>query len=1599
MKKPQPKTIQQPQHTQHERRQQQSSQKQQQHPKAQTAPVLPQDEDDVGTLTGVSVDVVRGANTAMSVATIPSVLQRQADKMLRESARKSDPKTSKTSRKTEGENLAARRNLTGVTIDVPPHTPLKAQKEPSGNLRKGGKDGMHDQPKPSQRASPKAVIKTPATNGAEKQPSSPTTTKLPCSPPKETSSPVRQPDSIGNRTKNAKQEQQREQEKALAAAIGSMMSNTMEGTMETQGGPTDPEIVEMVLNKLRKLQQPSEGETTDKGGEKLAGDMMMDIVMRKLFGNQSDSFKKASNNEKMDPALQLPHLTPTSVGKKSQNTEKTKGEQDSVLPESTPAQGGDTESQNHRLSSASVGGGASASDALSAKIFQKVRAKKKQQQQQQASDETSHGSQEQANGETSHESHEQANDETSHEQPPPEVKGSNSSRSHGRSSSREHWNQLEARLTNLIGSQSDKLSSRSSKKAGHPAVASDPAVAPLSERDRQIMAETVNKLDENLKSILELQQNSPEKRATPTNRQSRRRRDRDKHIETPEPEQKQPSTNNSATEKSPLTKLETSMGQLFATIMAQMSPSQRQIASPGHQGAPPRKEKKRDTFFSKETEKTIRKLDNRNKTKSDDDDDSTLFVVEIRNKVVAESLTNDFDLRPAKDQIEMVAPSVINVVEPSLHSSITHFQQPHLFQPSAFPLSEQQTDKFPVSQDVTEQVQNQFRQRESQHQEQQQFQHNGDKDPTVIDLTDKSTIASGRQNVWSSNHHNNDTGVINLEGVDTESQLQRHQQQQKLQQQQRISQQQVQHYLRNASLTHEASEGTTEVDTGGVGKGTAISNQGSKLGMVVNLATVYEDDQNVEATLSQQAKIGQEEVEIDGHCVAAAAAGAAAAADASIDVAQHADAFRLPDIAPDERTANTESNYPSEFVPTNNAVTGETTGHTHRSRLGLPQEITTSPADSPIMALLQSPIHREDFSVRRKHHASDTAAGPPSMVVLQKDSESEKSVKEPALIAELLTAGPKDSTLSLLSRSGPFTHKQPTVDETLRTLHGTRLPREVAAMKCPPETQDENSLHQDSPVSPNYTGGPKPTLPRGILAMLEEREGIGASLSDEARALLPKEIVMMVDSARAAPAGESGHPWEITTAATNDSNVETTSTGSIFLSPPAGNHAAVPKDIIAMLDDYGRQAKLTSSRNESNLVDSASEAQDLPFSLPREIVATQQPELANAEENRRSSDISSNANPASSPSNDSGQYRLFYLKQRTRLAKSGLPSIGNENPAPINPGSPQRRSPTPESRSRFSIAQQNQTSTKPALEVLNSTPTRFRFSDEELGGNTSDSQSLPQHPPSLPSKVIVNNHACQTKGAAASQALLPSKSLTSPFPMQFRERVGSPSKSSSTALGSALDSMKPAVRSETKDSKRGSATSTNQYGRSPLSPSKLPRQITTNQKSNPPESPSSKPPKQITTGKFTSSQVSPSFKVPEQITTDSYNKTPESPSSKLPKQITVDALQQPTMETIASPTSTTRMKLVASPLLQSRAKKSMARSQGDLPPQCPGSARRPVSSISPRSEKVKMAISRWKKQRTARSILDEYDDDDDEEEEDEAGGAQLDSYGGFSVTE
>ena len=1405
--------------------------------KQKKIPVIPLEEDEIGTMTGVSIEVKNEANAAMSVATIPTVLRREAEKLRKSKQRESTH---------ESENLATRRNMTGVTIDVPPHTPHETTKEPTGKIKK-------------------------APRSAEK----------PNSPKKNKGK------SDERKLSPGKSRKQKEEPPKDLQAIDT----------ETFEAMDDPDIVDMVMNKL---------------------------------GNQNGKKKL-----EMSPSLQLPHLSPTpTVTNKQRKSEQTPGRRDS-------------------------GGGASvASESRSVQIYNKVKQKKKQK----ASKGGGHGTA--AN----------AKDEDSSDSSP---------------RSKENLNDLETRLNSLIAG------SRRLK---------DPTT-PLSKKDRKLMAETVSKLDENLKSILDQQQNSPEKRATPTRS---KRRQKGNHKDFKDNDQQAHSSN--MTEASPLSKLETSMGQLFSTIMAQMSPSKRALGSPAtHSILQKKKEKQReDTFFSRETPKTLEKLDPTKKQTKPDDEDSTLFVVEIQKDEADESLTN-VDFRPGNGKFVTEAPSVINLVEPSVQSSVTGFQQTgridlalvHAI--SHNDVTEQQQNKGlegpPSLPSLTHEHQtshgqhargqlNLYANNGNPKRQLREHQVDEERDPTIIDLTDKSTIvtspppgnrgsaanakeeiinlldvqsqqlyqakkqnqrtssqeyvpqqaqevahpsqnqthsrqqqqyqpqkqrqlynqqfsqAKKLQGVVSDHHqdqlpvqdHLPDTRVQqqysnqpyaatqtpvpnqhvasaetpctnqnlaqarqSIHGQSNQISYQRHespymrysqpsQTLQQLSNQQPVNrsgqQQDFSRYHGAAELEPQPQAATNEwqfnsnlhkensayTDIGTGGNATFITHHGSKLGMVLNLATIKENVANFGASADE---------EIDGHCVAAAAAGAAAGAEARGDD---------DDLKQMNTYEATESEYPSE-LPTNNAI--KDSSMVTKSLHSPPREIVTQ--SNPIMAVLQAPIYssKEDCSTNKAQFDSEGAVigladrnSYPKEVLVSNDSEA-KDVKEPAFIATLLTEKPSKSNLSSVSQKEDPSVKQSTLQETLRTPNGTRLPKEIVAMVY--EAMNRYP-HEDRGVpgdSPSPQKGPKNAnqLPREILALLEERQGVGPSLSEEARAVLPYEFAAMLDEAY-----------------TND-------------------------------EASGPPIQICTGEPESPAI-----SEGFPQSLPREVTALQIPDPPSEDEGAEANLPPTPANPGSS----SGQSRLHYFK--SRISKPfGLSS---------NSVSSQKAGET---------QADNETPTIPSHVIRTNVDANFDYGAQEnnFGGSTEcrDSQDIP-HSSSLPSNVVIN-HDESGNVVSCNKKVPPSRSLASPFPLQFRERVAKPSANLHSKPEPTNKPLKNSVTSETQ-SETGS-------------------------------------------------------------TRQGFFNAPSESSSKFPmKQITVGQNQDNNMETIASPASSTREDRL-SPRLQSRAK-----NPAELPPPCPTSQRRSISSMtSPRSEKMLKAFSRWKDKRAARgsSIMDGMDEDEDDDED------------------
>ena len=1290
------------------------------------------DESDAGTLVGVSIAVDKGANSGMSVATIPSVLQRQAAKLA----------------KLESKNLAARRNLTGVTIDVPPQTPAEAQKEPI-NIPNGKLKKQQQQQEKLQETATQP--QEPLNKTKKEKVAKPTNLPEDPKPPKE------------NPKKPAKRKevQQEKPTKLVVPAVAlNSMQETEEGfeTVETFDGPSDPEIVDMVLNKLgHPMETPPSIPAADNMGIQSEPDSG-DLMMQKLMGIEAD--------------LRIPQLlTPQSQARAP------------------------TDSQQGRRPPAGEASVAS-SEARSTKIFNKVKAKqnKKKENRQQRQEK-----------EAAVEEIQYSHDTTD---------------SSGRS--KKNFSELESRLNSLINNTGKVPSSLRQSTMPLSPVKSVKS-AQLSEQDQKIMEDTVSKLDKNLKNILDLQ-------SSPTNNQRRSqhtRVQREKQHSSPE-RQRDPVKSSGATDASPLEKLENTMAGLFATIMGQMSPPRRALTSPANasRAGKAKKEKKRDTFFSAETEKTLDRLA-ADKSK---DDDSTLFVVEIHNKDVTESLTHDCHFQPGKDKIRTEAPSVINLIDESIQSSVTNFaSRNHTHQ--ALALSP--TSAVLLADEVKQKGKQ-------------------GSDPSVIDLTDKTT---------------NGEEVVNL--IDVTSQ--------------------------------QGGPDSKGIDTGGNPTSPGINHQGSKLGMVVNLPPINENGS----------------IDVDGNCVAAAAAGAAAGAEA------HGDNTCAPTVM--------ESNYPSEYMP--NTVASDRMA----VDCSLPKEIVTGPPDAnPIVSEILIPPSDEAYQTEFVAHG---------------DGESEQSAKEPALIVDMLTARPTESNLSFLARRD-------------RQESNGRIPMEVVA---PGYEQQEENARRDSPPAAKEGG---PTLPREILALLEEREGINLANSEEAMALLPSEIVMRIQHSFMSE--DCYDPPEVPHVPSSGPPREIASPAPVPLPSPVLPHQENPSSMLdqirAMLDEYDRKSKglAPATGAESN---NAACPEGNPLSLPSQVMP-----MSNVQPG--DNDHGYEEEPATTiyagPADEVGQQQWHHDVSRAQAptnygSSSGdsavageytshgaqahppAPTVNNQR-KPMGTGPFSRTSPV---AARFrrnagiigNSTEQEATSYSPSLPSnvmvnangngnLPAAPTMRSLASGQDG-------SLLPHMGSLPSNVVVQQD--QTTQAQAQRAIPrkpflppPSKSLTSPFPMQFRQPI-------------VADRMELAGNfSSTQDLGASSVTIQNSLQDSkPPSLRLIPAQITMDTL-------------QETDNLHTKPPISP--RKQSMNATNGAGARPSSPAAK--------AFKKP----------------VASPLLQSRARKTAAR---NLPPHNPASTRRPVSSISPRSEKMTKAMSRWKAKRSARSnsILDddEFEDEDDANEEGEAG--------------
>jgi hypothetical protein len=250
--------------------------------------VPPLDDDEVGTMTGVSIKIADDANSGMSVATIPSVLQRQA-KIFDAAMKAKDPTTKASA--TNGESLASRRSLAGVTIDVPPISPGKVPHRP------------HPKEKAKPLKSSSSDLKVKDTNAeimAKKQ-----ERQL-------SQHSIKEETKLKQETLLQAQEETDEAKTVKRKQFPLVLQTNVEDkkSMDSLEGPTDPEIVDMVLSKLGKLFQtpPSLGPGV-KTGVKIdsrnrgsRGDTDLDKGQPITAGAAGASAA----------ALQFPRLTPTS---------------------------------------------------------------------------------------------------------------------------------------------------------------------------------------------------------------------------------------------------------------------------------------------------------------------------------------------------------------------------------------------------------------------------------------------------------------------------------------------------------------------------------------------------------------------------------------------------------------------------------------------------------------------------------------------------------------------------------------------------------------------------------------------------------------------------------------------------------------------------------------------------------------------------------------------------------------------------------------------------------------------------------------------------------------------------------------------------------------------------------------------------------------------------------------------------------------------------------------------------------------------------------------------------------------------------------------
>jgi len=1222
------------------------------------APVL--DDDEVGTMTGVSICVERGANSSISVATIPAVLRRQAAKI-------------------ESKNLAARRNMTGVTIDVPPQTPNDAQKIPTNKPNHKLKKQTSDQKVDNDNYKAKKFDNA--------------TKKL---DDDEIISKAAKTKSKSSNTKKGEDNEVAAKKAPEPITPINSVQETIEATetMKSLDGPTDQEIVDMVLKGKPLLSETKE----------TLPSLSQGVNMKTTSANYADGMMQKLM--RIETNLQIDTLTPQDHHKHAKQSQLTPGE-NSVT----------------------------SSEARNAKIYNKVKAN-------------------------------QTKKKLKEKQTSPDAQKCSTG----------NFQEMESRLNSLINKPS-KLSASSML----PSLGGQPSHH--SENDQTRMADTVSKSDANRKNSAPITH----------------RRKHEKKFASPV-RQRQSTTATAKSpakpESSPLEKLETSMAGLFATLIGQMSPQRRALPSPiSGSRTMPEKNKKHDSFFSKDIEKTLNRLAG-DKSK---DDDSTLFVVEIQRKDVTESLTHDPGIRPGKDKIHIEAPSVIKVSSPTAQSSITNFS-----------LSPKATVRFPSPVVRAGQQIN----------------------PHIIDLTDNSSITPF-PNTGSPE-------VINL--VDVANQ-----------------------YLTlpaTPAKGHVTEDSSEPVGTDGNLKATpGIETQGSKLGLIINLPPI--DENGTEATAQSLEAVG----EIDGGCVVAAATGAAAGAIA------HSDNTCTPSAL--DRYDFSASNYPSEFIPVKDAPTVNTIVESSNF---FPREIVTGPA----AAANATP------AVDDKPSAVDAASAPgemnsyPTEIVVYRERESVKN---------LATAGPNESILSLLEQDAPAGCLPPT----------------------PTVCEREEMARRETIPS---VGGGGPTLPREVLALLEEREGLGPTSSEEAMALLPNEIILKVentlsDDHREATQNYDRPPREIVSPAL------------------AFNHEHISSlfgGMRSILDEYKRRNDIFQDGATDS--DCLNYNPDVPGSLPSQVVA---PRLSSDEEDEPYAGVGAYAGPDEIP-------RLGVVSTTYNGSSTGDYAVdGRAQQAPPKFGVKKMRNTTPFSRTspvaeRFrrnaGIGNHLTPESDPSLQfkVAKSGSVEPNLVPKIFHGTRQNSQdsSFSPHMGSLPSNVVVQLNESTAVPANPPKKTQPlSKSLTSPFPLQFRKSF----------------TVNPADNDNKQNLGESSTAAAHNVV---LSESDKPLSLRL---------------------------------VPSQIAVDAPWSHHGGQSNLLPtpKQ-TIDRPRSPAVKQFKKP--------VASPLFQARAKKNLP-----PPHPASNPKPMVVPAASPRSERMNKAMSRWKERRSARSnsLVDEFDGDDDDDDVDEEG--------------